>query len=492
MPRPPADELGKGVHRARSAKATCDLVLARLAALEEPILDGYERIERPSGIPQYLIGGTGRYTARVHTPGANGKGHTWDQALASGLMELVERFSSYGHLEALRNARRCPLADLGDNEYGLADLFGCFVKPPLRYLTDDELAAMPLTWFEGRTLSGRRAYLPEALNRLIIQGGNGMAAGNTPDEAVIQALCEVVERHCDTLIRHHRLQTPRIDGRTIDSTVLRGLIGRFEALGHQVQVHDFSLDTGLPVFGVLRVLSDGMVEVTTGVAPWRDEALARTLTESSQGERGPRCLPAAEAATLRQPSGTRSFAEMPSLEGGDLRDEIARFAQRFERLGWRAFVIDTTDPELGLPSVIVDVAGAKYRYPATWEAPTDLVGVMSDADKAGDTATVARCLDLLAERATDIDSVMARHLYAGRLRHDQGRVREATEELETVVEAFGSAPEKDRRLLAVGSASQISGWCAEAGDADGALRWLERARAIRRIAPADGGSGAGP
>jgi ribosomal protein S12 methylthiotransferase accessory factor len=474
----PDQYVKKGIHRSRGAQATSKGVLTQLSGLEEPVLEKYERVPTPSGIPQYRVFGTKHFSAVVNSKGTNGKGHTWAQALASGLMELVERYSGKGHLRALRRARRQTVMDLADTDHlGFDDVLSSCFDPPTLTLSDEELSHVPLTWFEGRTLGGDTILLPEWVNRNIAhgQGTNGWAAGSTLDEALLQAVCEIAERHCNALVRYQRIRTPRIEPATIESPMVRGLIRRFESLGQTVDVRDFSLDTDLPVFGVFRRLPDGMVQMNTGVAPWRDEALARALTESSQGERNSACLPEDEAAPLVGHDGTRQFTHMPSLEGGSLRDELDRFARRVARLHWKVSYIDTTNPTIGIPTVIVDISGAKCRLDEVLNRPL-IAAILADHMMVKDFESAQRYVAIGLDR--DPDNEPLYRYYGGQLALLRGDIKTAIDDLRVVYDAFSALPDLPIHLgaskVALQAARMIGLCYQKMGDMDTALEWFAR------------------
>ena len=126
----------------------------------------------------------------------NGKGATRAQAKASAMMEAVERYSaeechlpvSEASYERLRNS-----ADAVDPRELMAPRSG------------GDLITLGLEWVLGYDLiADRPRYVP--LNAVVTpyrpstapstwdSSTNGLASGNTPEEAVCQALCEVIER----------------------------------------------------------------------------------------------------------------------------------------------------------------------------------------------------------------------------------------------------------------------------------------------------------
>jgi ribosomal protein S12 methylthiotransferase accessory factor len=121
---------------------------------------------------------------------------------------------------------------------------------------------------------------------------NGLAAGNTREEALVHALAEVVER--DALAIWHARgaagkQATRVDPATIDDADCRELLDRFEAADMAVGIWDATSDVGvatmhaeiiergerLPPFFPQAIAGDGC-------HPSRNIALARALTEAAQ------------------------------------------------------------------------------------------------------------------------------------------------------------------------------------------------------------------
>ena len=102
---------------------------------------------------------------------------------------------------------------------------------PATNLTRGEAVYLPIHWF----------YL--------IEEYNGPAAGNCLEEAVLQGLGEVVERHVGSIISHQRRPTPAIDPESVADPVARELLDKFRQNGIVLHLRDFSLDTGIPTVG---------------------------------------------------------------------------------------------------------------------------------------------------------------------------------------------------------------------------------------------------
>ena len=166
-------------------------------------------------------------------------------------MELVERFSFFTYIED------GPL-DLGTPR----DLKGQAL--PFSYLarslfdTSPEAAAAarlyedwPLYFVPATNLTrGEAVYLPIHWFYLI-EEYNGPAAGNCLEEAILQGLGEVVERHVGSVISHDRLPTPVIDPDSVTDPAARELLEKFQKNGIVLHLRDFSMDTGIPTVAAL-------------------------------------------------------------------------------------------------------------------------------------------------------------------------------------------------------------------------------------------------
>ena len=93
---------------------------------------------------------------------------------------------------------------------------------------------------------------------------------DTLEEALLQAICEVIERYCTATIELQRLATPTIETSTITSPIAQDLLERLRFDGKEILVKDFSLGLGLPVIGVVR---------TADVDPGVDAILALVQNE---------------------------------------------------------------------------------------------------------------------------------------------------------------------------------------------------------------------
>jgi ribosomal protein S12 methylthiotransferase accessory factor len=113
---------------------------------------------------------------------------------------------------------------------------------------------------------------------------SGMCAGNTNEEALVQGICEILERHVKATIFNHHIGSPTIPFREIkNETSSVALIQELNENGYQVILKDLSLGGQYPVIGTI-LLHGGMRRYmfNTGADPWRSVAINRSLTEMFQ------------------------------------------------------------------------------------------------------------------------------------------------------------------------------------------------------------------
>ncbi len=352
-------------------------VRERLAALDMEILAETRRID--SGrldIPVYisLLGADARRV--VPTQKQMGKGATPVQAEASALMELVERFSFFTFIEAgpkfYTTARK-----LGDQTLPFSYLARSLFDGSADVAAAAELYQdWPLYFVPATNLStGAPVYLPIHWFYLI-EEYNGPAAGNCPEEAVLQALCEVVERHVGTVISRERRTTPRIDPDMVTDPAARELLDKFARNGIQVYLRDFSMNTGIPTVAALAYdpatfPESSEIVFAAGTTTDPTKSLIRALTEVAQlaGDFNrhtsyrptlPKYESLEDAAYLMAPIPIVALDSLPNLANDNLKVEIQNCLDALGRLNLDVFVVEVTHPELGLPGVYVLIPGTHF------------------------------------------------------------------------------------------------------------------------------------
>jgi ribosomal protein S12 methylthiotransferase accessory factor len=363
--------------KARAPQETVAHVRERLAELEPDILQKTMRIDTGRlDIPVYLsLCGTDAMRV-TGTKKFMGKGGTSIQAEASALMELVERYSLFCFIQNTA----FPVTTLA--ETGDAALAMELLQLALHDRDTDleraapVLSSLPFRWVPASNLTRNTDVLLPIDWFYTINEYNGPAAGNVLEEAVLQGLCEVVERHVSSVISHDRLVTSSIDPASVQDSAARELLGKFAASGVELYIKDFSLDTGIPTVGVLawdpRTFPDrSEIVFTAGTATHPEKSLIRALTEVAQlaGDFEnrtsyrptlPKYESLEEADYLTSPARAVPISTLPNLSHRNFNIEIQRCVAALAGLGLEVLVVDVTHPELGIPTVYTIVPGAHF------------------------------------------------------------------------------------------------------------------------------------
>lgn len=247
------------------------------------------------------------YSLRVSVAGSvfgtNGKGVTREFALASGYGELMERLQ-LGHVwrdklnpeggvasceaqsepvsgDALL-ARNGKWYDAFSKE--LLDATGVSMtgKELLAQFCDaaGNIQATPFYCLTGHTWE----HLPTAMCKSLYVT-NGGAAGNTVEEALVQAISEIVERSYKIRYLAADIPAPEVPEEVLRSCpIAYEIICYLRENGYTVTVKDCSMGEGFPVICICLVNKrTGRYHSHFGAYPNFEIALERTLTESFQG-----------------------------------------------------------------------------------------------------------------------------------------------------------------------------------------------------------------
>ena len=282
-----------------------------------------------------------------------GKGSTPAQSRASACMELGERFSFFSFLRDADNFLT--------GDYAAMETQGHPVLPIetlLQSVHDAEcspgqlrelLAGLPLQWTWALRLSDNTPLLVPFSWFYAINEFNGPSAGNTYEEAVLQGISEVIERHVCALITRDHIPTPTIAHDSITDPVAVELLAKFNQNGIKVFLNDFSLDTGIPTIGALAwdpatfpQLSE--IVYTAGTTPDANKALIRALTEVAQlaGDFNsgsnyvasglPKPLSLDEVSHVVASGRTISLDAMADLKDDDIFQEISNCVAALQRI----------------------------------------------------------------------------------------------------------------------------------------------------------------
>ncbi len=474
--------------KAVAPEQTVARVKARLEEKCPGVLEETRRVDTGRlGIPVFLSVCGPAARAVMPTRKQMGKGASPDQAEASALMELVERFSYFSFWEDADNfflgswdeaqerfgdrlmdidrIRQSVDDDLTREDARRLMNLVCWRFCEVLDVASGEAVAVPLDWFK-------------TLNEF-----NGSSAGNTPEESVLQGSCELVERHVSAIVDRNAPVLPTIRQDSLTDPVLKDLCERFRANGIMLLLKDFSL--GMPVPTVAALAFDpktypalSEIVYTAGTAASPVKAAVRAVTEIAQLAGDFETGRVYEASGLRKFTDPGQFAwltegpevdlgDLPCVEDANIRVELSRLADGLKALGYWLYTVDTTHPDLGVPANYNFVPGFDFRERTRHRSLGLFVGrkLAEEAPEAEAEAGLA----VLAEVAPD-----ASHLpfYRALLALRQGNIDQAAD-LFAQAEPHQPAAE-ERALCAFYQAyalSQKSAW-------DAAIDHLDRAIAL--------------
>ncbi|MDV0446534.1 hypothetical protein MsAg5_03790 [Methanosarcinaceae archaeon Ag5] len=328
----------------------------------------------------------------------NGKGVTPIAARVSAIMEGLERYSAELTRDDVPDLFMMTYPDLKNKENCL---------DPVELILPDESdpdAEIPWVPAEELTLSlnadsadpdnidsytlqvspilvpANAVYhpMPSQYNSLFRTSTNGIASGNTLEEAVYHAMCEVIERDAWSLC-----EANKTGGRIIvdiDDEDIGRLLSRFEEAGVQVVLRDITSDVGVPTIAAIaddiELKDPSLLCLGMGTHSSPKIAAFRALTEVAQS-RATQIHGAREDTTVadfRKQMGYErtkrlnakwfdesdkiAFADIPCISHVDFLDELKETILRLNRAGLPTVIVkDLTRPELGIPVVRVAVPG---------------------------------------------------------------------------------------------------------------------------------------
>jgi len=308
-----------------------------------------------------------------------GKGATPAQSEASAVMELVERFSFFSFSKNSENfftEKYCNVKDRAIPFKMIADSVHDDSK-------DLEVArkifeGLPLQWTQGYNLTQGKEVLVPFNWFFMINEFNGPSAGNCPEEAISQGVCEIVERHVSSIISHEKLSVPAVNPYSADDPMVMEMLQKYRKAGIKFYISDFSLDMGIPSIGVLAydpATFPGKSEIvwTAGTTPDPQKALSRALSETAQlaGDFNtgsnyvasglPKFKKLEEAGFIMNPDKTINIHDLQDLSSNNIKTEVESCVSALQKKGMDVILINTTHPRLEIPAFYTIIPGAHFR-----------------------------------------------------------------------------------------------------------------------------------
>jgi len=352
----------------------------KLMKVDLDILDYTVRIDKGRlDIPVYFSSCGKDAVDIIGTKKQMGKGARPQQAEASAVMELAERFSFFSFcknpenffVEKYRNIKENAIPfeliahSVHDDSEDLDIARKIFENLSLKWtnafnLTQDQEVVIPFNWF------------------FTINEFNGPSAGNCTEEALCQGICEIVERHVSSVVSQNRLKVPAILPDSATDPMVVDMIQKYRRNGINLFLSDFSLDTGIPSVGVLAYDPSTFPERseiiwTAGTTPDPQKALSRALTETAQlaGDFNtaskyvasglPKFTKIEDAAYITHSRKKVDIQHLPDISDPNIKVEVQNCISALSKKDMEVIAVSTMHPLLEIPAFYTIIPGAHFR-----------------------------------------------------------------------------------------------------------------------------------
>lgn len=352
----------------------------RLKKINLDILKGTVRIDNGRlDIPVFFSRCGKDAVGVIGTKQQMGKGATPSQAEASAVMELAERFSFFSFYKNEANF----FTDQHRNLKNRAIPFELIARSVHDEGEDLDISRrifekLPLKWTSAYNYTRREDMLIPMDWFYMINEFNGPCAGNAPAEALVQGICEVVERHVSALISHKKLKVPAIRPESAADPIVKEMLAKYENAGIKLYLSDFTLNMGIPTVGVMAYDPSTFPEKseivwTAGTTANPEKALSRALTEVAQlagdfnsnsnyvasGLPKPRTIEAVDYIT--RPDLFCNVSDLPDISNDNLKIEAENCIAALADRNFEVLAVSIENEKLRIPAFYTIVPGAHFK-----------------------------------------------------------------------------------------------------------------------------------
>ncbi len=305
--------------------------------------------------------------------GSGGKGLDKTSALVSGLMEVLERYSAgfgctpdfFESYEETQDFRRAKQSQLEQESGNVLDLNKLSLKIPYQ---DHELH-----WVKGieqRSDGSSSIYVPAQIVYLfpnldevnVVQAtSNGLASGNSMEEAKLHSLLEIIERDGD----YNMFYSPdRVFKLTASNKKIAEVLNRYQKRGLTVQVLDLTTEFGIPTYRAF-VQTNGQILSGSGTHLDGKIAVVRAICELST-----KCFVWEKKyltnswAEIKNPSADMkqvSYDNLPNYSSGNVVTDLRITEATLTANGYNPIYVNLTRSDIGIPVVRTIVPGLEMH-----------------------------------------------------------------------------------------------------------------------------------
>ena len=308
-----------------------------------------------------------------------GKGGTPEQAEASAVMELAERFSFFSFCKDPQNFVTDTAANLSQDSLPFSEIAkSVHDASPELAISQKIYESLPMQWTWGHNLTRQKPVLIPFDWFFTINEFNGPSAGNCVAEALSQGICEIVERHVSSLVSQNKISVAAIDPDSATDPLVKEMLHKYRQNNINVCLSDFTLDMGIPSVGVLAYDPATFPEKseivwTAGTTPDPQKALSRALTETAQlaGDFNsganyvasglPKFRDLESARFITHPPKQVSIDSLPDISDTNIKTEVENCVAALKQRNLDVLLINTTHALLDIPAFYTIVPGAHFR-----------------------------------------------------------------------------------------------------------------------------------
>lgn len=303
-----------------------------------------------------------------------GRGLSLDAARASLMMEIVERCSAFASVSARGlekyqhdyPLRRASFSELIRENTGSTDPDSAGAVNPAALSLEAAYRDQPLYWVRGETPGlnqngnfTRPIWIPVQCLFLFCNldepalfsglGSTGLAAGNTPAQAKVAALLEIIERHQAATVPYDPATCFRLVARDARITPL---LEAWRRAGIDLWFQDMTPASGIPCCRSFVVERTGQIHTGSAAHPDARRAILSAITENTcPFPNPPPTQPAPPDLTLV------GYENLPDYSSKDAVTDLAILETLLIRNNYRPCYADLTRADIGLPVVKAMVPG---------------------------------------------------------------------------------------------------------------------------------------
>ena len=202
----------------------------KLQKIDLDILKSTIRIDNGRlDIPVYFSTCGEDAAAVIGTKKQMGKGGTPEQAEASAVMELAERFSFFSFVKNPHNFFTEKYTNVKDKAIAF-EMIAKSVHDESEELTVSRkiFENLPLKWTWGYNLTREKEVLIPFDWFYSINEFNGPSAGNCVEEALVQGICEIVERHTSSIVSHRKIRVASIRPESVTDNLVLEMFRKYK------------------------------------------------------------------------------------------------------------------------------------------------------------------------------------------------------------------------------------------------------------------------